>query len=413
MMNKTPLSSNALKEAVLSCSGCEACASVCPHGTIEMEADALGFRYPLIRESLCTGCEACFKICPLLQENKLSVQEKGGESGVSYPLTYGGWILDEEVRLASSSGGVFSALAETILEQGGVVYGVSLEGGGIPGFKRVESRAELSSLRGSKYIQAVIGESYKQVRRDLKAGRRVLFSGTICQIGGLKSFLRKDSPLLFTCDVICHGVPSQTFFDKYMDYQREVYEEETVESVAFRDKSLGWLRFSQKIVFAHQKEYARVFPEDLFFKGFLSDVCLRPGCFECVYKKRDKVSELTLGDFWGVDKLYPELFDDKGTSVVFVHNSKGASLLEEIRPRLFLQEVTYQNAVLCNPAYYKSCPKPPKYEAFCADILQLPFAELMSKHYPKISKMRLLARKMQAKIRRGLGRVRARFFPKK
>lgn len=373
-MNKKLLTEYELKDAVPDCSGCEACASSCPRNAIQMSSDKWGFRYPLIDEAMCIGCQLCFKVCPVY--NKTTKEEL-----VKEPKTYAGWILDEEIRAASSSGGIFTALARAVLKNHGLVYGAMINKELCCSHVRIDSLAGLSVLRGSKYVQSHIDQAYILAKQDLVAGKQVLFVGTACQIGGLKAYLRKEYDNLLTCDVLCHGVPSAVFFNKYIAWIEKEHDS-LVEEIRFRDKKYGWLRYSQNILFSNQQQLIIPFSENLFSKGFLSNICLREACYQCCYKTGKKFSDITLGDFWGVQVFYPELFDDKGTSIVFVHSQKGEDFLAREKNNLKLEPVSYDSAVAWNSAYYKSVEKHVQRDQFCQDLFVLDFPLLMQKYFP-------------------------------
>lgn len=288
------------------CSGCSACQQICPRQCITMKRDAEGFLYPDVEKRLCIECNLCQKICPI--ENKPEMSRKGTEAYVAISTNNG-------VRTESSSGGIFSLAAEWVLNHGGIVFGAAFdENFGVHHIK-VSSIAELKAIRGSKYLQSRIEDTYHEAKKYLDSGSYVLFSGTGCQIAGLKSYLRKEYENLYTIDVLCHGVPSPAVWKRYLREQEQNYESSATE-VSFRNKSHGWKNYCVKIKFANGKTYEQTFTDDVFMKLFLSDICLRPSCHDCRFKEFPRVSDLTLGDCWGVDVYFPEMDDDKGTSVV-------------------------------------------------------------------------------------------------
>lgn len=264
-----------------------------------MREDGGGFRYPHIDESSCIGCRKCIKVCPVFNGEARGCSSTGADHE---PAAYGGWNLDDEVRLASSSGGVFSALAMSVLEKGGAVYGASMGEDLRVRHVRVDDAGQLFWLRGSKYRQSDIGTVYQSVRQDLKAGIPVLFSGVPCQIGGLLSFLGGRHELLLTVDIVCHGVPSDHLFEAYVKWQEANYGSR-VRKVDFRNKNTGWKNYSLLLEFEEGKRYAAPFTRDPFMGGFLMDICLRPGCYACMFHKTPRQADITLGDFWGVQWL--------------------------------------------------------------------------------------------------------------
>ncbi|MBR2023694.1 MAG: Coenzyme F420 hydrogenase/dehydrogenase, beta subunit C-terminal domain [Clostridia bacterium] len=299
------------------CNGCHACASVCPKQCISMQTDNEGFLYPQVDSSKCTRCGLCEKICPVL--HKKPIDE------TMLPKAYAAYNIDEEIRMQSSSGGLFTLFATAIIHRGGVVFGASFHDDFSVEHSFTESVEGLAKFRGSKYVQSKIGDSYKQAETFLQQGRWVLFTGTPCQIGGLYAYLRRDYDTLLTQDIICHGVPSPLVWQKYLDEKRK--ENKTISAVSFRDKEKGWKQFSMAITFANGIRYSKTLGVDSMMRVFLSDWCLRPSCHDCAYKTKNRHSDITLADYWGIEKVHLEMFDDKGTSLLLVHTPKGEAFL--------------------------------------------------------------------------------------
>ena len=266
----------------------------CPKNAIKLVPDAEGFVRPRVHSMDCTGCKTCIRICPVLHaESHPSPQQN--------PLAvYAGWNKDESIRLASSSGGIFSALAISTLKKGGTVYGAAMGENLRVRHIRITTPEELSTLRGSKYIQSDTGWIYRTVKKDLKEGLPVLFSGTPCQIAALHQYLKHAYPLLLCVDIICHGVPSPKLFQEYIRLRESGEENRKVTSVQFRDKRVGWKSFSMVCRFGDGKAaYAETLHRDLFMQGFLGNFCLRPSCYACAAHKERRHADITLGDFWG------------------------------------------------------------------------------------------------------------------
>lgn len=298
--------------------------------------------------------------------------------------TYACYSLDQNTRLSSSSGAVFSLLAENALSKQGVVYGVAMsEDCYTAEFARVTDAAEFVRLRGSKYLQAKVGKTYQQVKADLLAGRYVLFSGTGCQVNGLKNFLSRDYDNLLCVDVICHGAPSPALWRKYAAYQEQVNGGK-LKNINFRCKDDSWVDFGMKEALADipQDKLKKLYipkDEDPYMQMFLRDYCLRPSCYECM-AKNVKMSDLTIADFWGIDDVAPEMNDGKGTSLVLIRTEKGKQMFEMIGSGLKKEEVSYEDGVKGNPAEYRSCGRPPQRDAFFDDMKALEFAELEKKY---------------------------------
>ena len=329
------------------CTGCTACKAICPHDAISMRADDEGFLYPHIDASKCTGCGICTKACHSLNQG---VARK--------PLAvYAAMAKDDALRLASSSGGVFSSLAKDILSSGGVVFGAAFDHDDWHVCHRAAYNEDgLAELRGSKYVQSDVGESYRHVKDVLKVGRYVLFSGTPCQIAGIRAFLRKDYEKLLLVDVVCHAAPSPLAWKKYLEkrvastYNSRVGELEAIRSIASRRKYCGWKRYSMSLGFANDMEYRAIFSDDPFMRGFLAELYNRPSCHNCPSKNLSSGSDITIADYWGVDSKLPEMDDDKGTSLVLVNTDKGAKAFATLAEKITLKESDFNHAMSVNPA---------------------------------------------------------------
>lgn len=264
--------------------------------------------------------------------------------------SYAGYYKND-IRERSSSGGIFSALAKRILEDNGVVYGVCMANDNYSAhFERATNLKDIDKMLSSKYMQASVGQTFKHVKEDLEKGLKVLFTGTICQINGLRGYLQKEYANLYCVDVICHGVPSHKLWKQYLIF-REKQIGKCME-LNFRSKEQGWYEsgIKENTFFTPQKE-------NPYMNLFLRDLCLRPSCYKCVCK-REKQSDITLGDLWGVHQVASELNDDRGLSVIILRTDKSEQLFDEIKEHLVLKEITYQEAVLENPAEYESAKKP-------------------------------------------------------
>ena len=359
------------------CCGCSACVQRCPKHCITLQEDAEGFLYPHVNESSCIDCGLCEKVCPMLHP---------GDS--RKPLVvYAAKNRNEKVRLQSSSGGVFTALAKAVIHEGGVVFGVCFDEKWEVVHTYADNCDELVKFRGSKYVQSKMGDCYQQVETFLKAGRKVLFSGTPCQIRGLKLFLRKEYENLLAVDVICHGVPSPGVWREYLKKEiarqrdrkntvlpRPIHEKDVlVEGISFRDKTLGWKKYSFALALSTTKGSGEKFSfcsrmpldENLFLRGFLADIYLRPSCYSCPVKCGKSGSDLTLGDFWGLQSVMPELDDDKGMTALLVNNTHGQKFVNKIG--IDLWQTTYESVFKGNPSLESSVVMSRKRELFFAD----------------------------------------------
>ena len=342
------------------CTGCHACYNICPTESISMNCDEEGFLYPKIDSGKCINCWKCKKACPVIKDCS------GNQKGVAYGCINN----DEQTRMDSSSGGVFSLLADTILTDGGVVYGAAFDDEFNLKHICVESNKELYKLRGSKYIQSTISDTYKTAEAYLKQGRKVLFSGTPCQIGGLKAYLDHDYDNLFLVDLICHGVPSQKVFKIYLDSLKKNMNTSLSDKseVRFRDKANGWYGYSVSVKFDGTHTYCKNKSQDAYMKAFLNNISLRPSCYNCHYKSVNRQGDITLADFWGVKQQLPEMFDNKGTSLVLVNTEKGRRIFENISDSMKFMQVDYDRALKANTAAYQSCKMPRKRKQFMLSL---------------------------------------------
>lgn len=353
------------------CCGCSACKQVCPKDCITMRTDEEGFLYPHIDINKCVNCRMCENVCPVLNARK----DFPGD-----PLCYAAYNSNVSERLSSSSGGIFCLLARKIIENGGVVFGAAMS----IDCRRVQhivitTLKDVERIQGSKYIQSEIGLTFQQAKTYLDKGVVVLFSGTPCEIEGLKTYLQKDYRNLFCVDVVCHGVPSPKLWEKYVTY-RERCAGASLQKVLFRDKKYGWQKYSLLFEFTNNTEYRRLFYKDAFMQMFLQNLCLRPSCYDCSFKKKNRVSDITLGDFWGCSSICSELNDDKGLSMVLVHSKKGCDLLDLIKCDVICKNISVQEALKGNLATIESCKEPLVRKNFMRDINEIQFEKLGKKY---------------------------------
>lgn len=297
------------------CCGCEACANICPKNAITMTRDAEGFSYPKINPDLCIKCGRCDATCPALNYKK--------NSTAILPPTFVATYDNDKILRHSSSGGMFTALSELVLNDGGIVFGASFDKKWHVFHTAARTLDELENLRGSKYVQSQIGDVYRQVKDALKS-KKVLFSGTPCQCAGLRNFLGGDHENLFTVDIICHGVPSPALWESYIGRFNHLHE---VATVNFRSKRNGW-GGTIDINFFDRVHIASSFQKNLYTKLFLSNLTLRSACSFCKFRFPSVQSDLTIGDAWGINDFAPEMNDKRGVSLVFIHTEKGKEFFE-------------------------------------------------------------------------------------
>ena len=351
------------------CSGCYSCATICPKKCIEMLPDEEGFLYPTVDKSKCIDCGLCEKACPVVFKNKTN----------NTPNAYAVINKQEKIRIKSSSGGFFSLLAESILDKGGVVFGAAFDEHLNVIHKFIETKEQLLQLRGSKYVQSNIGNTYKEAQEFLDNDRWVLFTGTPCQIEGLLSFLKKDYKKLITQDIICHGVPSPKVWQEYLKFRKKS-DGSTPKSISFRDKTTGWKTYSVRWTYDNNQNYFKRSNADPMMRAFLTNSCLRYSCYDCAFKTLERPSDFTIADYWGIEKIHPELDDDKGVSLVLVNSKKGKEIFSEISDEILFKETDLSLALKHNPSAIVSCKKPKHRKKFVKKINSKNFEKIVKKH---------------------------------
>ena len=321
------------------CTGCGACVQCCPKRCISWTQREFGFRYPQIDKDACVNCGLCEKVCPIDKALEVSAEQKA----------YAAVHKDDEVLAKSTSGGAFTAIADAIFAQGGIVYGVAMLDGMRVKHIRTSGKDDFEGLRSSKYLQSDTGTTYQMVEQDLKQGKTVLYSGTPCQIDGLKNFLGKDYENLYTADIVCHGVGSQAYFDKYMDYARERYGK--IKALRFRSKEYAGWSCGGGVVVVDSSDCLKKIPyrdfDNYYYSYFLSGDIYRKSCYSCKYANTNRVGDFTLGDYWGVEALNLPLQTENGCSLLLVNNQHAMQLLDEIES-LDRVETTVEQAAHCN-----------------------------------------------------------------
>ena len=314
---------NEIKHVVISrrenCCGCTACSHACPQHCVTMKSDKEGFVYPFIDEQRCIECGRCKIVCPILNYD-------GGNVPIKI---FAGKNTNEAVRSTSSSGGVFYELAKQCISEGGFVYGCALDENMIARHIRVDTVEGLERLKSSKYVQSDMGHIMSEVKADLLAGSKVLFSGTPCQIAGLCNYLGRNYDNLFVVDVLCHGVPSPKLFADYLQMLSDKYGGTPV-SVNFRNKKRGWKRLYMEVCFDNGKRHYIYSGYDRYESLFLNNMSLRSSCYECKFTNLERYGDITLGDFWGIGKKYPTWDDDKGISIVMLNSEKGLKMYQRV-----------------------------------------------------------------------------------
>ena len=326
------------------CTGCSACKSVCSNDCISMISDNEGFSYPQIESCKCVACGKCRDICPVLNKKR--------DDG-KRPVAFAARIVDDDILLKSSSGGVFSALAKRIIDAGGIVFGAALDEKMSVNHISCDNVEDLSRLRGSKYVQSDIGRTYTEVESYLKKGMLVLFSGTPCQVAGLYAVLNHIPETLYTVDLICHGVPSPMAWKNYVTTNESVYHSKIIRA-DFRKKLHSWRNYHLCFEFEDGHSIAEVITENIYLRDFVYNYYLRPSCHLCSYRTTHRPGDITLGDFWSVNRTKVPLDDDRGASLLLINSEKGHSLVDNVSGCLFLEAIDFNDAVLSIPNYYES-----------------------------------------------------------
>lgn len=326
------------------CTGCSACFHICPKGCINMVPDNYGFLYPHINDEACVNCGMCEKNCSVLSKT----EQKSHINTNCYAIK----TNEESIRKQSSSGGIFSVFAEKILENNGIVFGAAFDESFVVKHIGISTINDLDLLRRSKYVQSNLNNSFSVVKQHLDDGKTVLFTGTPCQIEGLLSYLRKPYDNLITMDFVCHGVPAPNVWEYYKAYIQKQYKS-PITDINFRDKSLGWKNYSVRFTFENGSIYCNTFKNDPYMKAFLANMDLRESCYDCKFKSTMHKSDITVADYWGIDKIKPELDDDKGLSLLLVNTEKGNTLLENVKNKLTLTKTDVEEEFPYNPCIIK------------------------------------------------------------
>ncbi len=353
------------------CCGCGACADICPKKCINLLFNENGFLFPKVDKNLCINCQLCNKVCPIYNVRKRRIKNE----------FYAGQNIDNKIRNRSTSGGIFYAVAKKILDDGGIVYGTALtDNARSAEFRRIDKIEELSALMGSKYIQSKTANVFKLVKQDLNQEKTVLFVGTPCQVEGLKKYINTNFSNLYTMDLVCHGVASQKVWAEYIKYHVKETNKKLID-VNFRSKIIGWNKGgSMQLLFDNDSIYYKDFREDLFGRAFNANLVFRSSCENCCFKGFSRISDITLGDFWGIKEFIKNFDDDLGTSLIIVHSEKGKEILKALSSKLNVSRVKAYEAVKKNPFIVESIKPNKNKEDFFRKLGNEPFEELIEEY---------------------------------
>lgn len=382
------------------CCGCQACGDICHAEAISFHSDHEGFWYPEVDRNKCTDCHLCEKICPVLNIDALKHHNK------SAPKVFGGYNKDIVIRFDSTSGGVFSLLAQAMYKQKGYVSGAIYT----DDFKVVnfisDDKKDLRRLRSSKYVQSNAEGLYKRIKSLLESGEKVLACGSPCQMAALRSFLRKDYENLIIVDFLCRATNSPKVFEKYKESLEARYGSKIM-AIKDKNKDHGWHSLARKVTFENGRVYYGEGHEDDYRRGYHANVFERPSCYECKFKGIPRISDITLGDFWGIGSVDPSLEQNLGTSLVMVNSEKGEKYFDIIRDKLVMKEFSIDDIVPGNSTAIMGgkLPYPAGIDRneFFKSLDEMPFDECAAKFFPYVSEQKVT---LKRKIRTLLGIVR-------
>ena len=368
------------------CCGCSACMNSCPRDCIKMTPDKDGFLYPEVCEVLCVECNKCVKVCPVLNE----------DTPDNKPKAYLVKNRNKELRKTSTSGGFFAAAAKYVLSEGGVVFGVGFDDNFNVRHSYIENIKDIKKFNRSKYVQSEVGHNYRKVKEFLHDGRKVLFSGTPCQVEALLNYLGEDPDDLYTMDIICKGVPSPKFWKKYLSWHKKKSGKD-IREVRFREKTYGYGSTTMRVVYSDGTEYDEPYDVDPMLQFYSKEMISRPSCYDCKSKGKHRRSSFTAGDYWYVSGAAPRMDDGIGVSQVLVNNEKAAAAFEEIKKYLDVEPLDFDKDSAINGGMMVTSAKPnPRREEMYADLDNMSMGALQRKYFPATFKLK---NRLKRKIR--------------
>lgn len=369
------------------CSACSACYNICPKGAISMKVDDSGESHPCINSEQCIHCGMCEKVCPELHSEKLHRNGK--------PAVYCCWLKDAKLRKESTSGGASFAISQAIIKKGGHVWGAAYNEQMDVVYTEAITINELSIIQKSKYTQCIVGDAFRRIKSELDAGELVLFAGTGCHVKGLKSFLRKEYPNLYTLDLVCHGVPGQGVFKKYKEWIEQKYGDSMIAYIPRpkRDndgQELGWYALAK---FKHIGDVRLTGNDNTYFVGFQHNLFLRSACHDCKANGEKRYSDFTVADFWGLGKVAPfKPYQERtlGISMLALNSEKARQLFEVFKDEIVYEPRSYKEASFSNTQYYKSAVPSPLREQFRKDFAKMSWNELAERYMQTTIKEKVL-----------------------
>lgn len=375
------------------CCGCTACASICPKKAIVMKQDEEGFMYPIVDKTKCINCGLCDKVCPV----------KNAKENDKVQHAYIFQNSDDQIRRESTSGGAFTAIAEYVIKNNGIVYGAIFDEKYRVIHTGIDKKEELWRFRNSKYVQSEICNCYPEIREWLEQGRQVCFSGTSCQVEGLKNYLGKNYDNLLLVDVVCRAVPSPLIWKKYLALRQKEYKD--ISKIMFRDKYYGY-KYSNLSIYNKdndkKKEYHKGVDSDPYLRAFFTNICDRPSCYECKFKKLHRESDITIWDCFDVEKYNKDFDDDKGTNRILTHTEKGEALIKELNKTNRAEEIDVEKATKGFLAIFQPVKKNDKRSQFFEDANKLSEEELFNKYFADTLKIKLERYGRMALLKTGL-----------
>ena len=370
------------------CVGCSACFHNCPIQCISFNKNEEGFYYPIVDNIKCINCEKCLESCPVITENTESPNN-----------CIAARAKDNVLVSSSTSGAIFPLLASLIINKEGLVYGAAYSEDLLVEHIGISTYNQIKQLQTSKYVQSNIQHIYCEIKEKLSQDKTVLFSGTPCQVKGLYTYLKNKPDNLFTVDIVCHGVPSEVAYKKYLSWLENKYNSRVI-TINFRSKCSGWRNYSIVVTFANGKQYQSYHWDDPFIRAFIRGLDLRESCYSCSFRGKYYSADLTLGDLWGSEKICPEWNDDRGISLIITHSEKGNKLLNNIQKKIDSKDIPYKDVILKNVSAENPCERPIGRDQFFHKIQHSDFKKVVFSYYPDSFKYKII--KLVRKLRNGI-----------